>query len=105
MTDFLKKMKILKIGKSSKFVVECDRISKTSQNFQKLGFFSKKEGFSIEKLIVFKYSECCKFPAECDWSNKVSQNVQSLLFLKKKHGFFKNKIRNVWKLPEEADLK
>ena len=79
--------------KTSKYInssVECDRISKTSQN-KIWVFFQKEKVFSIEKLIVFKNAECCKLPVECDWKSKVSQSIKNLRFLKKLHGFFEKK--------------
>ena len=36
--NFLKKLNKIKIGKGSKVVTECDRISKSSQNVQNLIF-------------------------------------------------------------------
>ena len=93
--------------KTSKYInssVECDRISKTSQN-KIWVFFQKEKVFSIEKLIVFKNAECCKLPVECDWKSKVSQSIKNLRFLKKLHGFFEKKAWNLYKLLKVAKVK
>ena len=85
-----KKVDFFKTSKCINSSVECDRISKTSQN-KIWVFFQKEKVFLIEKLIVFKNAEFCKLPVECDWNSKVSQNIKNLRFLKKLHGFFEKK--------------
>ena len=66
-------MKILKIGKSSKFVVECDWNSKTSQNVQ---FFPWNWWIFRKKINNLEIGKSCKFVSECDWNSKTSQNVR-----------------------------
>ena len=85
-----KKLDFFKTSKCINYSVECDRISKTSQN-KIWVFFQKKKVSLIEKLIVFKNNECCKLPVEFGSDSTVSQNIQNLRFLKKIHGFSQKK--------------
>ena len=49
-----KKPQFLKTAKFSQFDAEFDWNSKSSQNFQKLGFFAEKDGFSEKKHWNFQ---------------------------------------------------
>ena len=52
---FLKKKEVFKISKGSKFGVECNWISKISQNIRKLAFvWSKRDWFFEKKSWVFQ---------------------------------------------------
>ena len=85
-------MKILKIGKSSKFVVECNWSSRTSQKVQFFGYFRKKMDFwkkNFNSLIFAKYR---MFFVGCDRNGKKSQNVHNLIFLQRKNWFFRKKL-------------
>ena len=90
---FSKEMKNLKITKGSKVGVECNWISKISQNIRKLTFvWEKKEIFSSKKnLEVSKTAKGSKFIIECNSISKISQNVQILDF-REQDGFFQRKI-------------
>ena len=85
---FSKEMKNLKITKGSKFGVECNWISKISQNFRKLAFvWKKKRFFSKKNLEVLKTAKGSKIIIECNSISKISQNVQNLDF-REQDGFF-----------------
>ena len=65
-----------KNAKVSKFTVECNWISKISQNVRILAFFWKKNWF-LEKLLSFlKTANGSNFAVECNWNNRISQNVK-----------------------------
>ena len=51
--------------KYSKFGVECDWNSYTSQNVRNLGFWKKNDGFFWNKVGTFKIGEGGKFAVEC----------------------------------------
>ena len=69
-----------KIAKGSKFTVECNWISKISQNVRNLASFWKKVGFLKKILSFLKTANGSKFAVECNWNNKISQNVKNLGF-------------------------
>ena len=58
--------KILKLSKfadGNKFAVQCERISKVSQNVQFLGFGNNKENFGFwEKLTSLKMAKAANLP-------------------------------------------
>ena len=79
----------MKTANGSKFAVECNWISKITQNFRKLASFWKKNGFSKKILSFLKTASGSKLAEECKWINKISQNVKNLGFLiGRKNGFF-----------------
>ena len=67
----------------SQFDVECGRNSEISQNFQKLVFFARKNGFSEKTLKFLKLERGIKFAVESNWKSKIPQNVQIFGFYKK----------------------
>ena len=74
-----------KIAKGSKFTVECNWISKISQNVRNLASFWKKIGFSRKISSFLTTANGSKVAVECNWNNKISQNVKNLGFLFKKN--------------------
>ena len=81
---FSKKRKFLKITKGRKFGVECNWISRISQNIRKLAFAWKKKRLILRKKILsfLKTAKGSSFIVECDSLSKISQNVQNLDFRK-----------------------
>ena len=81
---FSKKRKFLKITKGRKFGVECNWISKISQNIRKLAFaWKKKEIDSSKKNLEFlKTAKGNLFIVECNSPSKISHNVRKLDFRK-----------------------
>ena len=106
-TEFLKKMKILKIGKSSNFVAEYDKNSQSSQNFQTLIFIIKIRWVFPEKTWVlqnrFRYQNCRRMRL------KIQGFSERSIFLKKVTEFLKKikilKIGKSSKIVAEYDKK
>ena len=81
-------MKILKIAKDSKIVVECDWNITISQN---VPFFPKNWWTFWEKMNNLKIGKSSKVVTEYDRNSKSSQKVQNLIFSKKIRWVFPEK--------------
>ena len=74
-----------KTARGSKFIVECDSISKTSQNAQKLVLTNKTNVFFAKKLWFFwKIDKGSEFAVEWDGISKISRNIRKLAGVWKK---------------------
>ncbi len=78
----------------SKLTPECDGISTSFRNKQKLALVWKKIRWVFPKnpWIFFKIAKRSNFAVKCDWKSKTSQSVQKLILLCKIYGFFEKKL-------------
>ena len=88
--------KLKKCAKFSKFAVECDRKSKSSQSVPNSIFTEKLDDVFQKKHEFFKIAKDSKIVIECDFSANItiSQNVR--FFPKKWLIFWKKGIISKW---------
>ena len=88
-----KNLNFLKTVEVSQLDVECERNSKISQNFQKLGFFAKKRCVFREKPLKFsKIADAGKLAAECNSICHIYQKFQKIWAVPKKRCVFQKKL-------------
>ena len=78
-----------KNAKGGKFAVQCDWMSKISQDVRNLSFSWKKTSRFSEKNFFFqKKVGISNFAVKCDWKIQLSQSVRNLVSLIQTFGFF-----------------
>ena len=93
-----------KIAKGSKSAVQCDWMSKSSQNLQNLFFPGKIYGLFEKNWLFLKSAKDKKFVVGCNWIRKISQNVEKVASSLEKWLGFRTKIDLLKNPPKTKSL-